>query len=99
MESCRFLLNTFRPSGGVFKACGSIALMRSGERVGKGCGAKLPHPDLIVAMSPPDYPLLPSSEVPDLWSGQNGKEQRQSMLEWAIWRRQAKGRELIGAFT
>jgi hypothetical protein len=35
-------------------------------------------PDLIDAMSPPDYPsarLLSSSEIPDLWSEQNGKEQ------------------------
>jgi hypothetical protein len=30
--------------------------MRFKEKVGKGCGAELAHSDLIVAMSPPDYP-------------------------------------------
>lgn len=40
-------------------------------------------PDLLDTMSPPGYPsarLLSRSEVPDLRSGQNGKEQAQSKL-------------------
>lgn len=53
----------FRPFG----AGGSqgLRVYRSDElgRDGKGCGAVLTHPDVIVAMSPPGYPsarLLPS---------------------------------------
>src|SRR2546425_130228 len=47
----------------IFKASGSIALMRSADEWYGGRRAMLTRPDLIVAMSPPGYPsarLLPS---------------------------------------
>jgi hypothetical protein len=47
MEGSRCLLDTCRPWGGGFQGMGSIARMRSGGRVGEGCGAELAHTDLI----------------------------------------------------